>query len=1362
MSASTWTWKGVTGLSTTAADWTLTSGSGNAGGIPQPGDVVIVPSGTIQDGLTELSGQGGVTIQAGATVAVSAATDGISLGQTAATSGTMTVTGSAALLSVASGTNGVVIGNAGTGDLFVQNGGSVNAGTQASGAINIGVSATGTGAVTASGLGSSIAAHGQIDVGVAGNGSLTVQNQATVSSGGATSAPSQGIDIAQSSGGSGVISVTGTNSLLSNTGAFIVGDAGSGSLSIASGGTVITTPGSVAGLAGLVIGDTASAVSAGVTLTGAGSQLDVTGLLEVGAAGFGALQLSDGASVTAGSLDAGAASTGGAQIDLTGTGTSLTLLGTATVGDGSNNVALSVLGGATFAATGLTVGTQLNSFGAITVSGQGSVIDLSGELNLGTPQGQGELTVGEGATVEAAVVNLANGQVQLEGGLIDPTVIKLVGTSVGGDGTIDANYIIDEGTIVSSGSQPNATKLVVQGTVVGGGTLTISGSAAVVGTTAYSPGLLQINTGDTLELTGAVLNAAATTFTDTQGGTYAVNNSAIDVVFGGTTGVLALDDIAGFAGTIATYHAGDAFVITGGTLSSLGVSNGNTLTVHDSGTGAGAGGIDQIIFASAINPASLTIENGNTITGAPAIANGSTLEIATGPYALTAFDASGTPRYTTLQIDSGISVTTDATDLFAGVTLNNQGTLNLGAFSLSGSTVVGTGSVTVDATGGTAASATVAGGGVWSGTSGFVVGATGAGNLFVNTAGSVSVASLDVARSAGSSGDITVSGTKSLLSDTGAFIVGDAGLGQLSIGSGGTVTASTGATIGNTGSASGSSVNVSGAGSNWQIAGALTVGGAGYGALSISQAGSVGAVSLNLGGAAGGSAVISVVGANSVLNVASLVTIGGLGPATVSVLNDGTLSANDVNIGTDNSTGVLVIDGSPAGGIVTQGNVPVADGGVPLNAPLEVADNLTVGTDGVFSIGAGVVVHIENNYVVNGSVSQGAGSIIDPNGTTTNNSPTGSGSGATVVGSGGFVNNSTYFAGGTFNGQYILNGPSMTGTGVLEVEALSNPGSGAPGDLVLNIGSVAATQTVVFSGGPGTLTVGSFVNGKVSPATTTYAIGGFGAVISTINSNDTIVVDTTAAAVFAVNAGNAAQVLVTDVVGGKVEGTLTFASSALAATVVAGTGGVLVDQSLPCFAAGTMIETVTGPRPVEALVVGDAVRTFLGSPKRIVWVGSRRVDCARHPRPETLWPVRIARGAFGENVPSRDLFVSPDHAIYVDGVLVPAKLLVNGGSITQVKRDRVTYHHVELPEHAVIQAEGLTVESYLDTGDRAKFSGGPVTALYPEFTARMWEATGCAPLVLTGPELVAVRDRVNARAAGLALREDVPASRKIA
>ena len=62
-------------------------------------------------------------------------------------------------------------------------------------------------------------------------------------------------------------------------------------------------------------------------------------------------------------------------------------------------------------------------------------------------------------------------------------------------------------------------------------------------------------------------------------------------------------------------------------------------------------------------------------------------------------------------------------------------------------------------------------------------------------------------------------------------------------------------------------------------------------------------------------------------------------------------------------------------------------------------------------------------------------------------------------------------------------------------------------------------------------------------------------------------------------------------------------------------------------------------------------------------------------------------------------------------------------------------------EHDVILAEGLPVESFLDTGNKTQFDGA-VMALHPDFSARVWEAAGCAPLTLEGPVVAAARARL--------------------
>ncbi len=214
---------------------------------------------------------------------------------------------------------------------------------------------------------------------------------------------------------------------------------------------------------------------------------------------------------------------------------------------------------------------------------------------------------------------------------------------------------------------------------------------------------------------------------------------------------------------------------------------------------------------------------------------------------------------------------------------------------------------------------------------------------------------------------------------------------------------------------------------------------------------------------------------------------------------------------------------------------------------------------------------------------------------------------------------------------------------------------------------------------------------------------------------------------------------------------VTAASDKLVMTVNDG-GNPNADNSIvvvPCFREGTRIATPEGAVAVEALRVGARVMTVGGSAATIRWIGRREVDCTRHRRPRAVWPVRIAAGAFGAGAPCRDLFLSPDHSVFADGVLIPVKYLLNGASIAQLKVAHVTYFHVELARHEVILAEGLPVESYLDTGDRAAFGGSSdLVALFPAWggeardVMRIMEASGYAPLHVTGPVVEALNGRL--------------------
>jgi len=188
------------------------------------------------------------------------------------------------------------------------------------------------------------------------------------------------------------------------------------------------------------------------------------------------------------------------------------------------------------------------------------------------------------------------------------------------------------------------------------------------------------------------------------------------------------------------------------------------------------------------------------------------------------------------------------------------------------------------------------------------------------------------------------------------------------------------------------------------------------------------------------------------------------------------------------------------------------------------------------------------------------------------------------------------------------------------------------------------------------------------------------------------------------------------------------------------------EPAVACFAAGTWITTTRGYVTVECVRPGDRLCTVLrGGDAEVIWVGRRTVNCTRHPVPTKVWPVQVARDAFGRGIPAADLFLSPNHAIFVDRVLIPIRLLVNGRSVRQVMRERISYHHIELAQHDVLLANGMPAESYLDTGDRARFSnGGDVITLHPDLSAPTPEILGCAPFVQDGPVLDAVRNRLAA------------------
>ncbi|MGN7773496.1 Hint domain-containing protein [Phyllobacterium sp. 22552] len=181
----------------------------------------------------------------------------------------------------------------------------------------------------------------------------------------------------------------------------------------------------------------------------------------------------------------------------------------------------------------------------------------------------------------------------------------------------------------------------------------------------------------------------------------------------------------------------------------------------------------------------------------------------------------------------------------------------------------------------------------------------------------------------------------------------------------------------------------------------------------------------------------------------------------------------------------------------------------------------------------------------------------------------------------------------------------------------------------------------------------------------------------------------------------------------------------------------------PCFVRGTLIATPDGEIAVERLKAGTVISSLNNGAVAVKWVGNRSIDPKTLDKPRNDLPIRILAGAIAEDMPSRDLYVSPDHCMFVNGSLVPAKLLINGTTVNQpITLNPVDYYHIELEQHDVIWANGAMAETYLDLGNRHVFLEPGVL----QFTSpKAYDAKACYPLAYSGPAVDAARAIITER-----------------
>lgn len=187
------------------------------------------------------------------------------------------------------------------------------------------------------------------------------------------------------------------------------------------------------------------------------------------------------------------------------------------------------------------------------------------------------------------------------------------------------------------------------------------------------------------------------------------------------------------------------------------------------------------------------------------------------------------------------------------------------------------------------------------------------------------------------------------------------------------------------------------------------------------------------------------------------------------------------------------------------------------------------------------------------------------------------------------------------------------------------------------------------------------------------------------------------------------------------------------------------DLPITCFAAGTMVVTNLGERPVEDLSEGDMVWTRDNGMQPVRWHGARRIGAAELSRRANLRPIRISAGALGVNQPATDLVVSPQHRILVRSniarrmfgtseLLVAAKQLLGLPGISVVEDAiGVTYVHLMLDRHEVIMSNGAETES-LYPGPQAilalgKDAAEEIYTIFPELRDRPTEFPGARPFV---------------------------------
>jgi T5SS/PEP-CTERM-associated repeat protein len=939
-------------------------------------------------------------------------------------------------------------------------------------------------------------------------------------------------------------------------------------------------------------------------------------------------------------------------------------------------------------------GTSLNGPGTIFVNSGGvmntdtAVIGVSGfdsdsgtvDVNGGTWTNTASLAVALGLTGAATgVLAISNAGTVSAGGAADALV---VGVRAGSTGSVTVSGSGSALLVTGSGTATVGNAGTGDLVINGGGAATIAGDLIVGGTTGSSGAILVTDGGSTLSVAGNILLGDAATGT----GTIAAGG-AIDVA-----GTLEVGVSAGAGGTLALSGTGTVLKAAD---AEIGVAGQGTLTEDTGGTidvtsgtldiGVSQGGTGIATLAGTADVMALAV--GDAGSGSLTLAAGGALSTLDDVVIGAAGSGSG------------------AVTIVSGGDLADGGTLIVGD-SGSGVLAVTGGSLEVfsgQAVLGRAASGNgeldISGGAGIALTGELIIGVAGNGTV-LDTSGSLSVAGeLLIGASLNSGGVLLMMGSGSQV-QSGDLLSGTGGGGDIEVSNKAVLTTNGDALMaGSDDPNSSQSEEISSKG-QWQVSGLLDVGQIGQAAGTVDTGAQIiaGRVVIGDQGYAQGQLQVSnTVAVGAALEYGASMIVGQLGAGDLEITQAGTAAASGAGLGT-------VEVGASLG---SSGIINLTDANSELTAT-----GLYVGGD---TTGAGGT----------GAVSIGAGATVLSTATTVWTSGTMSLAGGVLTG-GPLTLEGTLSGFGTVGGALVNTGTVLAIGGDLTVSGVAS-GSGT---LLLENGTLdlkgaVIGQAITFEDGSSRLIVDQ--PGSFAPSAILLQDGDQ---IELANFSTITGASLTSAGTVTVSGiigGNAGTYQLTNV--GFVPGSST--QFVTGADSITNTPYV----QLACFAAGTRLATARGVVPVEWLHVGDRVRTANGALRPVRWIGWRRIDLTRHPDPRRAQPIRILADAFADGVPSRDLVLSPDHAVFDRGRLVPIRLLVNDATIRRESRRRdVTYFHVELDSHDLVLAEGLACESYLDTGNRGIFENADhPLILHPDFRDPVEQnrrrlAGSCAPL----------------------------------